>query len=559
MSGVSPSSVLFSSDGTELAVLNNTGVVSGAQRALLFAAVNPDNRTDFLQMTLAGALGTSSYSNNVSVQSAATVTTSGSFTTNVITLIGTQEVALVVNVGTVTGSGSIQYSIQEVDPGDNTTLYGNSASTAVINTGNTPGVFTAVLNNTTATSFTVTWTVTGTFSATIYSTITTKETPSTQAISGTVTVGNTVTVTGTVAVSSVGGTVAVTQSTSPWVVSGTVTSNQGTPNTLANAWPITLTDGYGNIQGSSANPIWIQGSISATNPSVGTDGATALGFDTQVGGKTTTAAPTYTNGNLDALSLTTLGGLRIDGVYATGTANATAADAMVNGGYVTTAAPTYTTGQLNALSLTTTGSLRVDGTGGVFNNQSVGTDGAAALGFDTQVGGKVTTAAPTYTNGNLDALSLTTVGGLRIDAAYPVATTTANAPDMAVTGGYATRLAPTYTDSTIQPLSLDGYGNLRTVSITNKASTSAVTSVAQSTSNTVLLSPNQNRIFASIYNNSGQKMFIKLGVTANNSNSYSIQLMPNSYWEVPQDYQGEIDTVWNGAGGGNALVTELSP
>jgi len=171
--------------------------------------------------------------------------------------------------------------------------------------------------------------------------------------------GTALPISGTVAVSSVSGTVAVTQSTSPWVVSGTVTSNQGTPNSLANAWPITITDGYGQIQGSAVNPIYVTGSITATNPSVGTDDGPALGFDTQVGGIVSTAAPTYTNGDLKALSLTTLGGLRIDGVYATGTANATAADAIVSGGYVTTAAPTYTTGQLNALSLDTAGSLRV--------------------------------------------------------------------------------------------------------------------------------------------------------------------------------------------------------
>lgn len=166
-------------------------------------------------------------------------------------------------------------------------------------------------------------------------------------------------VSGTVAVSSVGGTVAVTQSTSPWVVSGTVTSNQGTPNSLANAWPITITDGYGQIQGSAINPLYITGSITASDPSVGPNNSTALGFDTQVGGIVATAAPTLVNGNLSALSLTTLGGLRIDGVYAVGTANATAADAMVSGGYVTTAAPTYVTGQLNPLSLDTNGSLRI--------------------------------------------------------------------------------------------------------------------------------------------------------------------------------------------------------
>lgn len=157
---------------------------------------------------------------------------------------------------------------------------------------------------------------------------------------------------------SIPGTVAVTQSTSPWVVSGTVTSNQGTPNSLANAWPITITDGYGQIQGSALNPIYVTGSISASNPSVGSNNAAALGFDTQVGGIVSTAAPALVNGNLSALSLTTLGGLRIDGVYVAGTANATAADLMANGAYVTTAAPTYTTGQLNALSLDTAGSLR---------------------------------------------------------------------------------------------------------------------------------------------------------------------------------------------------------
>src|SRR6185369_596972 len=119
--------------------------------------------------------------------------------------------------------------------------------------------------------------------------------------------GTPVPVSGTVAVSSVSGTVAVTQSTSPWVVSGTVTSNQGTPNSLANSWPITITDGYGNIQGSAVNPVYVQGNITANNSSVGADNAAFLSFDTQVGGKVTTAAPTYTNGNLSALSLTTLG------------------------------------------------------------------------------------------------------------------------------------------------------------------------------------------------------------------------------------------------------------
>lgn len=257
MSGMSPSSVLFSSDGYELAVVHNDPFVPGT-RSILFAGNDGTNTRTVL--------------------------------------IDSSARQVVVGAGTAgTPAGGV------------ITIQGDPAMTPVIvNQGTSPWV-----------------------------------------------------ISGTVAVSSVGGTVAVTQSTSPWVISGTVTSNQGTPNSLANAWPITITDGYGQIQGSAVNPIYVTGNITASNPSVGADDGLALGFDTQVGGIVSTAAPTYTNGDLKALSLTTLGGLRIDGVYAVGTANATAADVMNSGGYVTTAAPTYTTGQLNPLSLDTNGALRV--------------------------------------------------------------------------------------------------------------------------------------------------------------------------------------------------------
>lgn len=493
MSGESPAAVLYSSDGTELTVVSGSPIPAGT-RSLLISGRNPAGNATYIPASVQGALGVANMSDGYYVQSAATVTASGS---QAITLnyFGTQEIALVVNVGTVTGAGSIQYTIQELDPGDGVTVYGNSATTSVITTGNAPGVFTAVLNVTTSSSVRVTWTVTGTFSATIYSTVTTKTSPSTQTINGTVT---------------------------------------------------------------------------ATNPSVGTDGAAALGFDTQVGGKVTTAAPTYTTGNLDALSLTTLGGLRIDGVYAVATANATAADVMNSGGYVTTAAPTYTTGQLNPLSLDTAGNLRtsvnntVTVTGAAastFNNQSVGSDAAAALAFDTQVGGKTTTAAPTYTTGNLDVLSLTTLGGLRIDGVYAVGTANATAADVTNSGGYVTTAAPTYTTGQLNPLSLDTAGNLRVTGFvtTNKASTSAITSVAGSTANTTILAANANRIFASIYNGTNKNMYILLSASAASTSNYSILLITGSYWEVPNDWTGGIQAVWANGVSGNALVTELTP
>jgi hypothetical protein len=489
MSSTSPASVLYSSDGEELAVVRNAAYIPGTRGILMASYSVVNGNTELVPSGTFGGLYTINSSNTVLIQTAATVTTSGNSGT-VGYNFGQQEVALVVNVGTVTGAGSIQYTIQELDPGDGATLYGNSATTTVINGGNAPGVFTAVLNVTTSNQFLITWTVTGTFSATIYSTVTSKETPSTQTINGTIT---------------------------------------------------------------------------TTNNSVGADGAPALGFDTQVGGKTTTAAPTYVNGNLDALSLTTLGGLRIDGVYAAGTANATAADVMNSGGYVTTAAPTYTTGQLNPLSLTTAGSLRVDGTGGTFNNASVGTDAAAALGFDTQVGGKVTTAAPTYTTGNLDALSLTTLGGLRIDGVYAAGTANATAADVMNSGGYVTTAAPTYTTGQLEPLSLDTAGNLRVTGFvtTNKASTSAITTVTATTASQTLLATNATRVFASVYNGGSRNAYIVLSGTAASPTNYSIVLLTGSYWELPNDYTGQVNVIWSTTGAsaltGNALVTELTP
>jgi hypothetical protein len=338
------------------------------------------------------------------------------------------------------------------------------------------------------------------------------------------------------------------------------------------------------------------GSITASSASTGTDGSAALTSDTQVGGKVTTAAPTYTTGNLNALSLTTLGGLRIDGVYAAATANATAADVTNVGGYVTTAAPTYTTGQLNPLSLTTAGALRVDasattqpvsgtvtanaGTGNFtvvqptaaslnatvvqttaanLNATVIGTTAAgsgAATGLVTVqgnaggtpipvsgtvtanagtgnftvvqstaanlraqtaaesapaaaipsfvdfVGANVVSAAPTYTAGNLQGLTMTTAGRLIVDGSQvtqPVSGTVGVSGTVAATQsgnwtvfadgyGFATTAAPTYTTGTFNPLSLDLAGNLRvnvaTGTITASSASTGTDNAAALTSDT---------------------------------------------------------------------------
>lgn len=61
----------------------------------------------------------------------------------------------------------------------------------------------------------------------------------------------------------------------------------------------------------------VANSITASNPSVGTNSAAAPSSSTQAGGLVSSSAPSYTAGNLDPLSLTTSGLLRVDGSGAT--------------------------------------------------------------------------------------------------------------------------------------------------------------------------------------------------------------------------------------------------
>lgn len=517
MSTSSPSSVLYSSDGTELTVQSGSSIPTNT-RTLLISGSNPSGQATYIPSSSSGALGIAQMSDGYVVRSNATLTASGSalLTNN---WFGTQQINLVVNI-TATPTGTtptITFTIQEVDPGNGTTVYGQSASTTALNS---IGVTAISISGTTSPMVQVSWTVTGTtpsFTG-LYATVTTRATPATQPISGTVT---------------------------------------------------------------------------ANNSSVGTDGSTALTFDTQVGGKVTTAAPTYVTGNLNALSLTTLGGLRVDGVYATGTANATAADAMVNGAYVTTAAPTYTTGQLNSLSLNTSGGLRIDG---------VSATGATTGSTAVLSGGAVTTAAPAYTTGQMDPLSLTTVGGLRVDGVYPQATANGSAPDVMVSGGYVTTAAPTYTTGQLNPLSLDTSGNLRVnvtnttlavtqstspwivagggtagtaatgvvtvqgisgmtpISVTaNKSSTSNFTTVAGAASSTSILASNANRIAASLYNNTNKNMYILCNSGTASATNFTIMIMQQSYWEVPSDYTGAINAIWQAGVTGSVNVTEFTP
>jgi len=554
MSGQSPSTVLYNSSGTELDVASGSSIPTGTN-TLLISGQNPSGNALYVPSASQGALGMVQMSNDFVVQSNATVTTTGS-TLVTANWFGTQEVAIIVNVGTVTGSGSIAYTIQEVDPGNGTTVFGNSAGTSTITNGNAPAVFTAVLTNCTSPMMKVSWTVTGTFSASIYTTVVTKTTPLNQNVVG--------------------------------------VGTAGTPS-----------GGILTIQGNaSGTPVPITGSITATNPSVSTVAATPPTSATYMGASVTTSAPTYTTGQMDPLSLTTAGLLRIDGVYPINATTPTS-DVVFIGGAVTTAAPGYTTGQLSALSLDTSGNLRSlvsqslagtlaqswytrisDGTNGpaavkaastaavatdpalvvaispnntvATSNLSVSATAASPPADATYAGASVTTSAPTYTTGQMDPLSLTTAGLLRIDGVYPINATTPTS-DATFVAGAVTTSAPTYTTGQLSALSLDTTGNLRVSAVANKASTANVTSVAVTASAaTSLLASNPARLFAALYNNTNKNIYVLLGSGTASISNFSIVLLTASYWELPVTFTGAISEFSPSSATGSVLCTELT-
>jgi hypothetical protein len=282
----------------------------------------------------------------------------------------------------------------------------------------------------------------------------------------------------------ISGSVTVTQGTAANLnatVTGTVTANQG------GTWNIT------NISGTVSLPTGA--ATSANQPTAAALGSTTSGQTGTLSlGAVTTAAPTYVTAQTNALSLTTAGALRVDNsgvtqpVSGTVTANqggtwninnisgtvslptgaSTAANQPTNVaiasttagqtghlamGSVTTAAPTYTTGQSDPLSLTTAGALRVDGSSvtqpvsgtfwqatqpvsiaatvnvsaaqsGNWTSRVVGNAGAimdfagqnvAAPANSLLVGGEFNTTPTTITSGNASPLQLDSAGNLLVN------------------------------------------------------------------------------------------------------------------------------------------------
>lgn len=123
--------------------------------------------------------------------------------------------------------------------------------------------------------------------------------------------------------------------------------------------------------------------------------------------------------------------------------------------------------------------------------------------------------------------------------------------------GYAILVGSKDNNGNTQAASIDANGNIK-VAADVHSSTSAVTSVASSASNVMLLATNVSRKGAIFYNNSTQICYLILGVSASNSN-FTIAMAPNSTFIIDSNpiYTGEVDGIWVSANGA-MLVTELT-
>ena len=97
-------------------------------------------------------------------------------------------------------------------------------------------------------------------------------------------------------------------------------------------------------------------------------------------------------------------------------------------------------------------------------------------------------------------------------------------------------------------------------STTTKAATGTQTSVSGSTASVTILAANTDRLGATIFNDQsvgGAVLYLRLSATAATTTTYTTQIGPLGYYELPANYTGMITGIWS-ATQGNARVTELT-
>lgn len=91
-----------------------------------------------------------------------------------------------------------------------------------------------------------------------------------------------------------------------------------------------------------------------------------------------------------------------------------------------------------------------------------------------------------------------------------------------------------------------------------QAGTNTLTGVSAATSSVVLLASNTSRKGASIYNDSNNPMYMRVGLGAASATVFTAKMQPYDYFEVPFGGTGTISGIWATGLSGSAQVNEYS-
>ena len=86
--------------------------------------------------------------------------------------------------------------------------------------------------------------------------------------------------------------------------------------------------------------------------------------------------------------------------------------------------------------------------------------------------------------------------------------------------------------------------------------TATTSNVAGSAASVTLLVSNSLRKGFTIHNDSSANLYVKFGATASLT-SFTVKMVSQAYFEVPFDYTGRVDGIWDSATGA-ARVTEIT-
>lgn len=338
-------------------------------------------------------------------------------------------------------------------------------------------------------------------------------------------------------------------------------------NPITISGPVTVTGGLTNTE-LRASPVPVSGTVTA-NVGTGTQpiSAAALPLPT---GASTSALQTQPGVDIGDVTVNNAAGAAAVNIQDGGNSITVDGTVAVSGsvavtGPLTDAQLRATAVPVSLASTTITGSVAVTGplTDAQLRATPVPVSGTVATGglTDAQLRASavpVTANAGTNLNTSLLALEATQTSraakaqitdGTR-DGTVKAASTAAVATDTAVVVALSPNNSPTVTQGTANT-------NANAWPVKEvRAATGTLTNVASSATSVTLLASNASRLGAAIFNDSVEKLYVKLGATASIT-SFTLVLDSQCYCEIPFNYTGLIDGIWPTATG-TARVTEVT-